>query len=48
MGSIVHALLIEGTMETASKAVLCGLVLIATVKVLADLRVWVIRTRKRA
>ena len=48
VGSIVHALLIEGTMETASKAVLCGLVLIATVKVLADLRVWVIRTRKRA
>ena len=37
-GSIVHALLIEGTMETVSKAVLCGMVVLATVKVLADLR----------
>jgi predicted ferric reductase len=48
VGSIVHALLIEGTMETVSKAVLCGLVLLATVKVLADLRVWAIRNRRRA
>ena len=48
VGSIVHALLIEGTMETVSKAVLCGMVLLATVKVLADLRVWAIRTRRRA
>ena len=29
-GSIVHALLIEGTMETVSKIALCGLVLLAT------------------
>ena len=48
VGSIVHALLIEGTMETVSKAVLCAMVLLATVKVLADLRVWAIRTRRRA
>ena len=48
VGSIVHALLIEGTMETVSKAVLCGMVLLTTVKVLADLRVWAIRTRGRA
>ncbi len=43
-GSVVHALLIEGTMETLSKAALCALVLAATVAVIADLRVW---TRRR-
>lgn len=43
-GSAVHAILIEGTMETVSKAALCTLVLAATTKVMADLRVW----RKRA
>jgi predicted ferric reductase len=40
VGSVVHALLIEGTMETISKAALCGLVLAATTKVIADLRIW--------
>lgn len=30
-GSVVHALLIEGTMGTVSKAVLCGLVVLASV-----------------
>jgi predicted ferric reductase len=44
VGSVVHSLLIEGAMETVSKAALCALVLAATVKVIADLRVW----RKRA
>jgi predicted ferric reductase len=44
VGSVVHALLIEGAMETVSKAALCALVLAAAVKVIADLRVW----RKRA
>ncbi len=39
-GGTVHAMLIEGTMETVSKAVLCALVLAATLKVMADLRVW--------
>lgn len=39
-GSVVHCLLIEGTMETISKAVLCVLVLAATVKVMIDLQVW--------
>ena len=38
-GSVVHAILIEGTMETISKAALCALVLAATIKVMADLRV---------
>jgi len=35
--SVVHCLLIEGTMETISKAVLCAAVLAATVKVMVDL-----------
>jgi hypothetical protein len=43
-GSVVHGMLIEGTMETMSKVTLCALVLAATIKVMADLRVW----RKRA
>ncbi len=47
IGSVVHAVLIEGTMETVSKVVLCTLVLAATVKVMADLKVWAIRTRRR-
>jgi predicted ferric reductase len=44
VGSVVHGILIEGTMETVTKAALCALVLAATIKVMADLRVW----RKRA
>jgi predicted ferric reductase len=44
VGGVVHAMLIEGTMETVSKAALCALVLGATIKVMAELRVW----RKRA
>ncbi len=46
VGSVIHAVQIEGTMETISKAVLCGLIVIATVKVVADLRVWEIRKRR--
>jgi predicted ferric reductase len=44
VGGVVHALLIEGTMETVSKMALCALVLGAITKVMIDLRVW----RKRA
>ena len=44
VGSVVHAILIEGAMETASKVAFCALMLAATIKVMADLRVW----RKRA
>jgi predicted ferric reductase len=40
IGSVVHGMLIEGTMETISKAALCALVLAAAIKVMADLRVW--------
>ena len=38
-GGVVHALLVEGVMETISKATLCVLVLVAAGKVIAD-RVW--------
>lgn len=36
-GVVAHALLIEGTMESVSKVVLCGLVVAATATLLADL-----------
>ncbi len=36
VGSIVHAMMIEGTMETISKSVLCVLVFIATALVLVN------------
>lgn len=48
VGSVVHAMLIEGTMGTMSKAALCALALMATVKVMVDLRVWARRTRQGA
>ncbi|OQW55134.1 MAG: ferric reductase [Proteobacteria bacterium SG_bin9] len=37
--SVIHGILIEGTMETMSKFALCALVLAATIKVIADVRV---------
>jgi len=40
IGTAAHAMLIEGTMETVSKAALCALVLAAAIKVMVDLRVW--------
>lgn len=48
IGSVVHAMLIEGTMEIISKTALCALVLAAAVKVLADLRVWAARKHRRS
>src|SRR6201995_758627 len=39
-GTAAHAILIEGAMETISKAALCALVLAAAVKVIGDLWVW--------
>lgn len=36
-GSVVHCLLIEGTMETISKAALCAAVLAAAARIMADL-----------
>ena len=47
VGTVVHGLLIEGAMETVSKAALCALVLAATAKVMAELRVWARRTPPR-
>jgi predicted ferric reductase len=44
-GSVVHAMLIEGTMEVLSKTALCALVIAATVLVIARLRVWEKRSR---
>ena len=35
--SVVHVLLVEGTMETISKAALCALVVAAAIKVMTDL-----------
>ncbi|WP_120633392.1 ferric reductase-like transmembrane domain-containing protein [Ruegeria sp. EL01] len=46
LGSVVHAMLIEGTMEIMTKTALCVLVLSASIKMLADLRVWAISTRR--
>jgi predicted ferric reductase len=46
--SVVHVILVEGTMETVSKAALCALVLAATIKVMADLRVWRLARRRTA
>ena len=39
-GSVVHALLIKGTMETVTKVVLCVLVLIALLRAVLQLKVW--------
>lgn len=47
IASVVHSVLIEGTMETFSKAALCALVLAATLKAMIDLRVWAGRRKKR-
>jgi len=48
VGSVVHAMLIEGTMGTWSKAMLCALVVIATIKVIADLKVRAVPARGEA
>jgi len=47
VGSVVHVMLVEGTMETVSKAALCVLVVAAAVKVMADLA-WRRRSASRA
>ncbi|WP_170384856.1 ferric reductase-like transmembrane domain-containing protein [Ruegeria atlantica] len=45
IGSVVHAMLIEGTMEIMTKTALCVLVLSASARTLARLRVWDTRRR---
>jgi hypothetical protein len=47
VGSVIHGMLVEGTMETMSKAALCILVVAATAKVMIDLRVWVRKSPSR-
>jgi hypothetical protein len=47
-GSVVHALLIEGTMGTLSKAALSALVMAAAMKLMVDRRPWSLLTRLRA
>lgn len=47
VGTVVHAILVEGTMETVSKAALCVLALAATARAIADLRVWAKRPASR-
>ena len=47
VGGVVHSILIEGTMETWSKAGLCVLVLAATIKVITTLKVWARRSVPR-
>jgi predicted ferric reductase len=42
-GTVAHGMLIEGTMETVSKAALCALVVAAAIKVMAEL--WMRRRR---
>ena len=37
LGSVIHVMLVEGTMETVSKAALCVLVVVAAAKVMTDL-----------
>lgn len=46
LGTIIHALLIEGTMETTTKIGLSVLILAATAKVVIDLRVWALLPRR--
>jgi predicted ferric reductase len=40
VGGVVHCMLVEGTMETISKAALCALILAAAIKVMVDRRVF--------
>ncbi|MBN8982065.1 MAG: ferric reductase-like transmembrane domain-containing protein [Rhizobiales bacterium] len=47
IGVVAHAVLIEGTMETVSKAALCALVLVAATKVIAGLPIWKKRNPSR-
>jgi predicted ferric reductase len=46
IGTAVHSVLIEGTMETVSKVALCAVVVAATLKVIADKRVWQGKARR--
>ncbi len=47
IGSVVHAMLIEGTMEMVSKTVLCAIVAIVTLRVFVGLKVWALFVPQR-
>lgn len=47
-GTVIHALLIEGTMETTSKVALCALAIVAFLKVVADLKLLPLRLKRNA
>lgn len=47
VGGVVHAMLIEGTMGTASKAALCAVVLAVLAKATVDLRSWAPLMRRK-
>lgn len=47
VGGVVHALLIDGTMGSVSKLVLCALVVTVTAVVLFNLRAWMVLTRRK-
>uniref|UniRef100_UPI00315A30EE ferric reductase-like transmembrane domain-containing protein n=1 Tax=Leisingera sp. ANG-M1 TaxID=1577895 RepID=UPI00315A30EE len=46
IGSVAHAMMIEGTMETVSKTLLCVFTLAATGKAVADFRAWATRSHR--
>lgn len=47
LGGVVHALLIDGTMGSVSKLVLCALVVAATAVALFNLRTWMMLTQRK-
>lgn len=47
IGTVIHAVLIQGTMETYSKIALCALAMAAGAKVMLDLKIWMWRSQLR-
>lgn len=47
VGTVVHAILVEGAMGTISKAALCLLVLVVLAKAVHDLRAWTLLARRK-
>lgn len=48
IGAVIHTLLIEGTMETISKVMLCAAVLLVAAKVILRRRSWAVFQRKKS
>lgn len=48
IGTVLHALLVQGTMGQVSKIILSALVIAATIKALADLRAWALLRRRKS